>query len=47
MTLVTLVPHDWVSVSNGLETRYEHANKEGIKIISKYNIEWFLNLYDD
>jgi len=47
MQLITTVPQEWVAISNGRETRYENANKEGMKILEKYNLEWFLKFYGD
>ena len=47
MTLSLTIPNDWIAVSNEKEVRYEHANKEGRRVLERDGIDWFLNFYED
>lgn len=47
MTLSATVPNDWVAISNSKEVRYDHADKEGIKLLEENETKWFLNFYED
>ena len=47
MTLCVTCPQEWVTVSNGLDTRYESALQEGKRVLEKYDCEWFMNFYEE
>lgn len=47
MTLSLTSTKDWVAVSNEKERRYENVEQEGKEVLKKFNIEWFLNFYED
>ena len=47
MSLAVTCPNDWEAVSNSIEQRYGKANKEGLKVLERHDIEWFLNFYDN
>ena len=47
MSLSVTIPQDWVAVGNERETRYEHANEEGRRVLEKHGLDWFLNFYAD
>lgn len=47
MTLTVTVPKDWIAVSNEIEKRYDNVDKEGKRVITRYNTSWFLNFYED
>jgi hypothetical protein len=47
MTLSLTIPQDWIAVSNEKEMRYQNATQEGLRVLEKYNIDWFLNFYED
>lgn len=45
MTLSLTIPQDWIAVGNEVEKRYEHADKEGKRVLEKYGTHWFLGFY--
>jgi hypothetical protein len=47
MTLSLTIPQDWIAVANEKEVRYDRADQEGKRVLEKYDIEWFLNFYED
>lgn len=47
MTLSVCCPQVWNTVSNGIETRYEVAPKEGRRVLEKFDCMWFLDFYED
>lgn len=47
MTLSACCPIEWNTVSNGIDTRYENAAKEGQRVLEKFDCQWFLDFYED
>lgn len=47
MTLSLTIPQDWIAVANEKEVRYEHASKEGLRVLQKFDTLWFLDFYAD
>ena len=47
MSLITTVPKDWISVSNGIETRFDGASQDGKRVLENHGLEWFLGTYDN
>lgn len=47
MTLVTTVPKDWVSISNGIERRFDATSNEGTRVLENHGVEWFLDTYEN
>jgi aminopeptidase N len=46
MSLTIACPRDWKAISNSLEKRYDHANKEGARVLERHGIEWFINFFE-
>jgi aminopeptidase N len=47
MTLSLTIPDDWIAVGNEKEVRYDHAAKEGKRVLEKFGTTWFLDFYAD
>lgn len=47
MTLCITCPQEWRAISNGIDTRYEHALTTGKRVLEKFDCMWFMNFYDD
>ena len=47
MTLNGICPQVWKFVSNGIDTRYEDARKEGNHVLTKNDMTWMTKFYDD
>ena len=47
MQLTLVFPKDWEAVSNGIEQKFEYSetNQNGLHIIEKNNLEWFLDFF--
>jgi aminopeptidase N len=47
MTLSLTIPDDWIAVGNEKEVRYDHAAKEGKRVLERFGTTWFLDFYAD
>jgi aminopeptidase N len=47
MTLSLTIPDDWIAVGNEKEIRYDHAAKDGKRVLEKFGTTWFLDFYED
>ena len=47
MSLTVTCPSDWSAVSNGIDKRYESAQKEGLRVLERHGIEYFLDFYQN
>jgi aminopeptidase N len=46
MTLCAVCPKEWVTVSNGIDVRYESYEK-GKRVIEKFDCKWFMAFYEN
>jgi len=46
MSLAIACPSEWKAISNSLEKRYDNARTDGMRVLERHGIEWFLNFFE-